>query len=124
MKRRMVKKRDLNKEGERRYQQWSRKFETDPKLRKIYAEESAKMELWLQLAEARHAAGLTQEELAERLGVSQVQVSRMEKRGYDRYTLNSLRRYIQALGDDFTLEVRVRRSEEKERSFAREAMSR
>jgi len=32
----------------------------------------------------------------------------MEKRGYDNYTLNSLRRYLQALGDDYTLEVAVR----------------
>jgi len=94
MKKHSTRARDLNKEGERRYQAWSRKFETDPKLSRVYAEESAKMELWLQLAEARHATGLTQAELAKRLGVSQVQVSRMEKRGYDGYTLNSLRRYV------------------------------
>jgi hypothetical protein len=33
----------------------------------------------------------------------------MEKRGYDAYTLNSLRRYVAALGDEFALEVRIRR---------------
>jgi len=41
------------------------------------------------------------------LGVSQSQVARIEKRGYDAYTLNSLRRYVKALGDGFRLEVRV-----------------
>ena len=45
---------------------------------------------------------------AARLGVSQAQVARIEKRGYDAYTLNSLRRYVQALGGQFSLEVRVR----------------
>ncbi len=54
------------------------------------------------------AAGLTQAELAARLGVSQAQVARAEKRGYDAYTVNTLRRYVQALGADFTLEIRVR----------------
>ena len=41
-------------------------------------------------------------------GVSQAQVARMEKRGYDAYTLNSLRRYVQALGEEFSLDIAVR----------------
>ena len=45
---------------------------------------------------------------AQRLGVSQAQVARMEKRGYDAYTLTSLRRYVKALGEGFELEVSVR----------------
>jgi hypothetical protein len=32
----------------------------------------------------------------------------MEKRGYDAYTLNSLRRYVQALGEGFSLDIAVR----------------
>jgi DNA-binding XRE family transcriptional regulator len=111
-------------EGERRYREYWDKQMADPKFRAIYEEEAAKKELWLQLVEARQAAGLTQAELAKRLGVSQAQVARLEKRGYEDYTLNSLRRYVEALGDDFSLEVKVRRSEEKERSFASAAMSR
>jgi transcriptional regulator with XRE-family HTH domain len=57
--------------------------------------------------EARQAAGLTQVEVAERMGVSQAQVARIEKRGYEAYTLRTLRRYLQALGDQFTLDVAV-----------------
>lgn len=95
--------------GARDYEGWSNQFETNPRLKKIYEEESAKLELWLQLAEARQVAGLTQEQLADRLGVTQSQVAKMEKRGYDRYTLQSLRRYIEALGEEFGLEVTVRR---------------
>jgi hypothetical protein len=36
------------KRGRRDYERWSKKFETNPRLKKIYEEESAKMELWLQ----------------------------------------------------------------------------
>jgi predicted XRE-type DNA-binding protein len=104
----MTKKRNLNKEGEAAYQRWHKKVLANPEVQEVYAEEAAKMELWLQLAEARQAAGLTQEELAGRLGVTQSQVSRMEKRGYESYTLTSLRRYLHALGSDYTLEVAVR----------------
>lgn len=66
------------------------------------------MDLWLQLVDARLAAGLTQAQVAERLGVAQTQVARIEKRGYDANTLSTLRRYVAALGDGFSLEVRVR----------------
>src|SRR5437879_1827340 len=83
----------------------------DPAYRAIYEEEGRKKELWLQLVEARQAAGLTQTEVAKRLGVSQAQVARIEKRGYDAYTLNTLRRYIKALGEGFDLQVNVRQRE-------------
>ncbi len=102
----MQKKRhDHIKEGEQAYQVWRDTLLSDPEAREIYKEEAAKKELWLQLVEARQAAGLTQAELARRLGVSQAQVARIEKSGYDSYTLNTLRRYVQALGK--RLEVAV-----------------
>src|SRR5436305_11523857 len=101
-------KRDYISEGEASYRAWRDNLLADPEFRAIYEEEAAKKELWLQLVEARQRAGITQAELAERLGVSQAQVARMEKRGYDAYTLTSLRRYVQALGEGFTLEVSVR----------------
>lgn len=96
-------------EGQKAYQDWRKEFLAEPKNRAIYDEEAAKKELWLQLVEARQAAGLTQAEIARRLGVSQAQVARIEKRGYDAYTLTTLRRYVQALGAGFALEVRVHR---------------
>lgn len=96
-------------EGQRRYEDyWARQI-ADPEFRVAYEEEAATKELWLQLVEARQAAGLTQAEVAKRLGVSQAQVARIEKRGYDASTLATLRRYVQALGDEFSLEVTVRR---------------
>ena len=94
-------------EGEERYQQWRDNLHADPEFREIYAEEAAKSELWLQLVEARQQAGLTQAQMAKRLGVSQAQVSRIEKEGYDAYTLTTLRRYVDALGKGFSLKVSV-----------------
>lgn len=84
------------------------KMMADAELAGLYREEAAKKALWLQLIEARQAAGLSQEQLAERLGVSQAQVARLEKQGYDAYTLTSLRRYVEALGGNFILDVTVR----------------
>ena len=104
----MEKRPDPIEEGQQAYQEWRDNLLANPEFRAIYEEEAAKKELWLQLVEARQNAGLTQVELARRLGVSQAQVARMEKRGYDAYTLNSLRRYIQALGEGFSLDIAVR----------------
>ena len=104
----MHKRRDFIEEGQQAYQEWRDSLLANPESRATYEEEAAKKELWLQLVEARQKAGLTQVELAKRLGVSQAQVARMEKRGYDAYALNSLRRYVQALGEEFSLEIAVR----------------
>ena len=105
----MEKEQDMSAQGEGSYQAWRERLRAHPDYQTVSAEEAAKSELWLQLVEARKLAGLTQKQLAERLGVSQAQVARIEKRGYDAYTLTSLRRYVAALGDDFSLAVQVRR---------------
>lgn len=110
----MDEKSDYITEGQQSYEEWRENFLAEPENRRLYEEEAAKKELWLQLVEARQAAGMTQAELAERLGVSQAQVARIEKRGYDAYTLNTLRRYVQALGEEFALEVRIRRVPDEE----------
>src|SRR5436309_4473670 len=105
----MAEEKYTQKDGRRLFEEDKARALADPEFRAIYEKESAKKELWLQLVEARQAAGLTQEEVAQRLGVSQAQVARIEKRGYDAYTLNTLRRYVRALGDDFSLQVTIRR---------------
>ncbi|MBZ0320996.1 MAG: helix-turn-helix domain-containing protein [Anaerolineae bacterium] len=97
----------LNK-GAQHYQEWRAANWADPEFRAIYEEEAEKSELWLQLVEARQSLGLTQAQMAERLGISQAQVSRLEKRGYDAYTLSSLRKYVAALGEGYELIVKIR----------------
>ncbi len=112
----MEQKRDYISEGEARYKRWSEQLVADPEGKRLYEGEAAKKDLWLQLVEARQAAGLTQEQMAKKLGVSQAQVARIEKRGYDAYTLTSLRLYVEALGEGFSIEVRVHHLQHKETS--------
>jgi len=114
----MAEKQNPVSEGERAYTRWRARFFSDPANRRIYEEEAAKSELWLQLVEARMAAGITQTELAKRLGVTQSQVARIEKRGYDAYTLRTLRRYVDALGEGFSLELKVHHPAEHEPAVA------
>lgn len=57
------------------------------------------------LRELRGLVGVTQEELADKLGVQQAAVSRLERR--DDITLSSLRRFVTALGGDLEISVRT-----------------
>ena len=94
-------------EGKASYQRWADSLVQTEEGRQLYEEEAEKKDLWLQLVEARQAAGLTQAEVAKRLAITQSQVSRIEKRGYDSYTLNTLRRYVKALGKGVSVEVKI-----------------
>lgn len=52
--------------------------------------------LEMDLRALREAAGLTQEELAQRVAITQSQLSKLERR--EDYRLSTLRRYVAALG--------------------------
>jgi predicted XRE-type DNA-binding protein len=95
------------RDGQRLFQEDRALALADPQFKAIYKEEAAQKELWLQLVEARKTTGLTQEQVAGRMGVTQAQVARIEKRGYDNYTLRTLRRYLDALGSHFMLRIAV-----------------
>jgi DNA-binding XRE family transcriptional regulator len=97
-------------DGQRRFEEYWARPMADPEFAHTYEREAAKKDLWPQLVEARQAAGLSQEEMADRLGVSRAQIARIENHGYDAYTLARLRRYVQALGEGFELDVHIRRS--------------
>jgi transcriptional regulator with XRE-family HTH domain len=50
---------------------------------------------------------LTQVELAERLGVSQNRVSRLERGDIERVRIDTLARYVESLGGSLHIEMRV-----------------
>lgn len=52
----------------------------------------------VRLATLREQAGLTQSELARRVGTSQQQISRLESPSYEGHSLSMLRRVADALG--------------------------
>jgi hypothetical protein len=86
---------------------WARMEKERPEFRRIFEEVAPTVDLWLALHDARHASGLTQAQVAGRMGVSQAQVARVERQGNESYTLNTLRRYVRALGDGFRLNVTI-----------------
>ena len=69
----------------------------DPKFRAEYERIGTDMELASTLAEARRKAGLTQAELAARMGTSQAAVARIESgRGTPKWS--TIERYARAVG--------------------------
>lgn len=56
------------------------------------------------LRELRMQAGLTQTQLAQRIGVGQRQVSKIESGDLDSAKIGTIRRYIEAVGGDLAIE--------------------
>ncbi|RLP76551.1 helix-turn-helix domain-containing protein [Mycetocola tolaasinivorans] len=57
------------------------------------------------LRELREASSLTQVELAARLDVSQNRISRLENGDIERAQVDTLRRYVEAVGGELRIEV-------------------
>jgi DNA-binding XRE family transcriptional regulator len=76
-------------------------LDTDPEHRAAIEAEKQPILTAIRLAELRHEVGLTQEQLAERLGVSQENISRIERA--EDTQLSTIRRYVEALGGSLEL---------------------
>lgn len=59
----------------------------------------------IQLAALRKASGMSQKELAKRVGTSQQQISRLESPSYEGHSLSMLRRVAEVLGAKVHLEI-------------------
>lgn len=90
-----------------------RKFPQDPKrLAKAMREAQAAID-GVKLAELRQAKKLTQAQMAKKLKIDQSNVSRIERGGFDRVEIRTLRRYAEVLGGE--LEIRVKIDEVSQR---------
>src|SRR5581483_624709 len=69
----------------------------DPKLQELYEEAKINFQAALAIRQAREAAGLTQAELAEKIGTTQSVISRLEDADYEGHTLKILERTAEAL---------------------------
>jgi DNA-directed RNA polymerase specialized sigma subunit len=67
----------------------------DPEFAKAFHELDEEFELAIEMIKARNEANLTQTELAEKMGTTQAQVSRLEA---GRGNLASLRKYAKTVG--------------------------
>ena len=76
----------------------------DPEFKKGYEEEKRKLHLGYQIFLARERLGITQQELAGRIGTRQSNISRLEFGNYN-FTVEMLRKIADAL--DLKLEVKL-----------------
>ena len=74
-----------------------REREKDPELQDLYEEEKIKYQIALAIRELREGLGLTQEDLAKRIGTSQSTIARLEDTDYEGYSLQTLQRIAEAL---------------------------
>ena len=88
----------------------------DPAFASRFEKAGEAWDIALQLAALRKASGMSQKELAERVGTSQQQISRLESPAYEGHSLSMIRRVAEALGA--TLRVEILRSRSKEKGSA------
>ena len=94
----------------------------DPDFAERFKKAGEAWDIALQLASLREASGLSQKELAERVGTSQQQISRLESPSYEGHSLSMLRRVAEALGA--TLRVEIRRRKAQRQTVVAEGTSR
>ncbi|HJF13428.1 MAG TPA: helix-turn-helix transcriptional regulator [Enteractinococcus helveticum] len=89
------------------YREYLAKHPVDPETRAEIEAHKARMLAEVRayrLRELREQAGLTQAELAERIGVGQRQVSKIEHGDLDNTRIGTVRRYLEAVGGELTIE--------------------
>ncbi len=85
---------------------WLNRKLASPKFRRGFEEEAQKLAIGEQLSRLRQEAGLTQAQVAKRIGTTASAISRYENAEYDRYELRTLQRIVRACGGrlELTLE--------------------
>ena len=79
----------------------------DPYFAARFKEAGETWDVAMQLAALRKEFGLSQKELAKRVGTSQQQISRLESPGYEGHSLSMIRRVAEVLGA--RVQVRIQR---------------
>ena len=69
----------------------------DPAFKKAWQDLDGEFEILDSIIKARESAGLTQEELAKRIGTKQPALSRLERGGFQKANLETLRKIADAL---------------------------
>jgi len=90
-----------------------KKWHKDTKFQAAYADLSKEFELFDQMLQARKEAGLTQEEVATKMGTKVPAVARLESSGGKHRhspTLETLRKYAHAVGCELVIKLARSRS--------------
>jgi transcriptional regulator with XRE-family HTH domain len=78
---------------------------SDPEFAARFKEAGEAWDVAIQIAALRKESGLSQRELAKRVGTSQQQISRLESPGYEGHSLSMLRRVAQVLGASVRVQI-------------------
>jgi transcriptional regulator with XRE-family HTH domain len=81
----------------------------DPDFAERFKKAGEAWDVALKLASLRRASGLSQKELAKRVGTSQQQISRLESPAYEGHSLSMLRRVAEVLGATLYVEIQPNR---------------
>jgi transcriptional regulator with XRE-family HTH domain len=81
----------------------------DPDFTERFKKAGEAWDVSLKLASLRKTSGLSQKELAKRVGTSQQQISRLESPSYEGHSLSMLRRVAEVLGATLYVEIQPNR---------------
>ncbi|MBI1786384.1 MAG: XRE family transcriptional regulator [Acidobacteria bacterium] len=97
----------------------------DREYREVYAEDFLNTSLATQISVIREQRGLTQKQLAEKIGTQQAGVSRVENVNYAAWNINTLRKIAYALGARLKVSIETYRTlVEEAEEFCRETLQR
>ena len=85
------------------YEAYRDKLLKNPKMKKFYDEYGKHLEIAYQILQLRKKAGISQEELAKRLGTTQSNIARIET-GRQNFTTITLQKIAHALDRDLKIE--------------------
>ena len=89
------------------YDQYRKDNPIDPKIRLRGLTKILDVVGGVRLAELRKAKKLTQVEVAKKLKIDQSNVSRIERGSFSKIELQTLRRYVEAMGGELEIRIRI-----------------
>jgi DNA-binding XRE family transcriptional regulator len=85
---------------------WLKEKLRDPQFRKGYHEARMAVVLGYKIHELREKLGLTQAELAKRMGTKQQAIARLERGDYEGFTLKTLEKIAEATKTELVIDFR------------------
>jgi ribosome-binding protein aMBF1 (putative translation factor) len=89
-----------------KFEDWLKKELRDPRFRRGYDQEKRALFLSYRILTLREKLGLSQKEMARRMGTSQQAVARLESGEYEGFTLKTLEKVAEALGAELVVDLR------------------
>jgi predicted transcriptional regulator len=85
---------------------WINKKLKNKSFKRDFEKESYKLSIAEQLSKLRQESGLTQAQLAKKIGTTASAISRYENTEYDKYEINTIRKIVEACGGSLEIVIR------------------